>query len=105
MRKPAFCIYAKTAKMISAFVFATWIVQDLFYLNPTIQASSLIQWLHSPVCVGPGGKPRRPVFSHRGSYVDCPQSILFSFLSFFYLIPLHKMIFCFLLFTCTGQCS
>ena len=25
-------------------------------------------WLHSLVCVGPGRKPRRPVFSQRGSY-------------------------------------
>ena len=25
-------------------------------------------WLYSPVCVGPGRKPRRPVFSKRGSY-------------------------------------
>ena len=25
-------------------------------------------WQYSPVCVGPGRKPRRPVFSQRGSY-------------------------------------
>ena len=25
-------------------------------------------WLYSPVCVGPGRKPRRPVFSQRGSF-------------------------------------
>ena len=25
-------------------------------------------WLYSLVCVGPGQKPRRPVFSQRGSY-------------------------------------
>ena len=39
VRKPAFCIcenktqisFAVTAKLISAFVFATWIVQSLFY--------------------------------------------------------------------------
>ena len=80
MRKPAFCIciaYAKTktqisfavtAKLISAFVFATWIVQSLYFLNPKFQASSHLMWLYSLVCIGPGRKPRRPVFSERGSY-------------------------------------
>ena len=77
MRKPFFFAYAKTktqisfavtAKLISAFVFATQIVQSLFFLNPKFQASRYLRWLHSPVCVGPGRKPRRPVFSQRGSY-------------------------------------
>ena len=82
VRKPAFCIcenkdadqlrgytisFAVTAKLISAFVFATWIVQFLIYLNPKFQASSHLLWLYSPVCVGPGQKPRRPIFSQRGS--------------------------------------
>ena len=31
------------------------------------KASSHIMWLCSPVCVRPGRKPRRPVFSQRGS--------------------------------------
>ena len=60
--------FAVTAKLISAFVFAIGIVQFLYYLNPKFQASSHILWLYSPVCVGPGRKPRRPVFSERGSY-------------------------------------
>ena len=59
-----------TAKLISAFVFTTWIIQFLFYLNPKFQASSHLLWLYSPVCVGPGRKPRRPVFSQRGSFVS-----------------------------------
>ena len=54
--------FAVTAKLISAFVFATWIVHSLFFLNPKIQACSNLLWLYSPVCVGPGRKPRRPVF-------------------------------------------
>ena len=29
---------------------------------------SHILWPYSPVCVGPGRKPRRPVFSEQGSY-------------------------------------
>ena len=60
--------FAVTAKLISAFVFAIRIVQFLYYLNPKFQASSHLLWLYSPVCVRPGRKPRRPVFSERGSY-------------------------------------
>ena len=52
--------FAVTAKLISAFVFATWIVQLLFYINPKFHASSHLLWLYSLVCVGPGRKPRRP---------------------------------------------
>ena len=33
--------FAVTAKLIIAFVFATWIVQSLFFLNLKFQASSL----------------------------------------------------------------
>ena len=41
--------YAKTKTQISfAVVFATWIVQYLFYLNPKFQVSSYIQWFSSP---------------------------------------------------------
>ena len=58
--------FAVTAKQISAFVFATRIVQSLYYLNPKFQASNHLLWLYSLVCVGPGRKPRRPVFSQRG---------------------------------------
>ena len=77
MRKPAFAYaktktqisFAVTAKLISAFVFATQIVQSLYFLNSKFQGSSYLLWLYSPVCVGPGRKPRRPVFSERGSFV------------------------------------
>ena len=62
--------FAVTAKLISVFVFATWIVQSLYFLNPKFQASSHLQWLSSPVCVRPGRNPRRPVFWRRGSN-DC----------------------------------
>ena len=73
MRKPAFCICEnKDTDQLrcncEAFVFAIWIVQSLYYLNPKFQASSHLVWLYSQVCVGPGQKPRRPVFSQRGSY-------------------------------------
>ena len=55
--------FAVTAKLISAFVFATRLVQSLYFLIPKFQASSHLLWLYSPVCVRPGRKPRRPVFS------------------------------------------
>ena len=64
--------FAVTAKLISAFVFTTWIVQSLYFLNPKFQAASHLLWLYSPVCVGPGSEPQRPIFSQRGSYIiDC----------------------------------
>ena len=46
----------------------TQIVQSFFFINLKLQASRHILQLYSPVCVGPGQKPRRPVFSQRGSY-------------------------------------
>ena len=69
--------FAVTAKLISAFVFAIRIGESLFYRNPKFQASSHILWLYSTVCVGPGRKPRRPVFSQRGSFAFgiCEQKV------------------------------
>ena len=66
--------YAKTkmqinfAQLISPFVFATRIVQSPYFLNPKFQASGHLLWLYSLVCVGPGRKPRRQVFSWWGSF-------------------------------------
>ena len=59
--------FAVTAKLISAFVFATSIVQSLFFLDPKFQASSHLLCVYSSVCVIPGRKLRKPVFSQRGS--------------------------------------
>ena len=36
MRKPDFCI--GTTQLISVFVFATWIAQSLYFLNPKFQS-------------------------------------------------------------------
>ena len=66
--------FAVTAKLISAFVFATFIVQFLFFLNWKFQASSHLLCLYSSVCVRPGRKPQRPVFSHHGSYKSETES-------------------------------
>ena len=57
-----------SAQLISAFVFATQIVHFLCYLNPKFQVSIHLLWLYRPVCVGPGRKPRTPVFSQQGSF-------------------------------------
>ena len=59
-----------TAKLISVFVFATRIVQSLSFLNTKFQASSHCLRRCSLICVGPGRKPRRLVFWHRGSYLS-----------------------------------
>ena len=75
VRKPVFAYaktktqisFAVTAKLISAFVFASRIVQPLYFLNPKFQVSSHLLLLYSLVCVVPGRKPRRPVFWRRGS--------------------------------------
>ena len=40
------------------------------FLNPNFQASSNLVWLYSPVCVRPGQKPQRQVFSQQGSCVS-----------------------------------
>ena len=66
--------FAVAAKLISAFVFATYIVQSLFFLNPKFQASSHLLELYSLVCVGPGRKPEC-WFSHDAAH-----------LPFFYLV-------------------
>ena len=71
MRKPVFAYaktktqisFAVTAKLISVFVFATRIVQFLYFLNPKFQASSHLVWLYSLVCVGLVGNPEDR-FSH-----------------------------------------
>ena len=75
VRKPFFCICEnKDADQLRGnreadkrLVFATRIVLSLYFLNAKFQASSHLLWLYNPVCVGPGRKPRRPVFSQRGS--------------------------------------
>ena len=71
MGKPTICICENklvTAKLISAFVFATRIVHFLFFLNPKFQASSLLLCLYSSVCVRPVRKPHC-WFSHEAALI------------------------------------
>ena len=60
--------------LISTFVFTTQMIQSLCFLNPKFQASNHLLRLYSPICVGPGRKPRRQVFSWRGSFYSIPPS-------------------------------
>ena len=59
---------ASRLKLISAFVYATWIVHFLSYLNPKFQASSSFLCLYRPVCVGPVRKPHC-WFSHEAAQI------------------------------------
>ena len=63
------CIFVFIAQLISTFVFATRIVQLLHYLFPNFQDSSFLLWVYKPICVGPGRKSRKPVFSSRGAHI------------------------------------
>ena len=79
MRKPDFCLCENKGadqlrsnceadqRLCFRYTDSTWIVHVLFLLNPKFQASMLLLGLYMSVCVRPGWKPRRPVFSRRGS--------------------------------------
>ena len=63
MRKKTQISCAVTAQLISAFVFASQIVQSLYLLNPKFQASSNLLWLYSPICVA------EDTFSHFAPHI------------------------------------
>ena len=76
MGKPTICIGEnKDADQLRGnreadhgFVFATRIVQPLFYLNPKFQASISFLCLYRPVCVRPVRKPHC-WFSHEAAHL------------------------------------
>ena len=72
MRKPRICIceikVAVTAYLTNAFVFATRMVQFLYFLNTKFPASSYLLCLHRPICVGPVRKPHY-WFSHEAAHL------------------------------------
>ena len=71
--------FAVTAKLISVFVFATRIVQFLFYLNPKFQASSSFLCLYRLVCVRPVRKPHCWFFhevAHSLAYFPCEPRVV-----------------------------
>ena len=69
MGKPIICTCKNkdtvTEKLISAFVFATWIAQFLYFLNLKFPAFSHLLCLYSLVCVRPVPRPDC-WFSHEG---------------------------------------
>ena len=68
--------FAVSAKLISAFVFATRTVQFPYFLNPKFPTSSHLLYLYSSVCVGPVWK-LHCWFSH-----DAAQIICFRYLNY-----------------------
>ena len=74
MRKPDFCLCEnKCADQLRSnceadqrLCFRYTDSTSPLFLEPKF--SSLFLKLHRPVCVGPGRKPRSPVFSRRGSH-------------------------------------
>ena len=74
VRKPDFCICEnkdadqhREADQCLCFRYMDSTIPLLSTVNPKFQASSHLMWVYSLVCVGPGRKPWRPVFSERGS--------------------------------------
>ena len=59
---------AETAMPISAFNFATWIVQFLSYIIPKFQVSISFLCLYRSVCVEPGRKPHC-WFPHESAHI------------------------------------
>ena len=64
MRETDFCLCRSASQLLRY-----WMVQSHFFLNLNFQAFSYFLWLYRPVCVRPGWKPRRLVFSCCGSYI------------------------------------
>ena len=60
--------FAVTAKLIISFVFATRLVQFLYFLNPKFPASSHLLCLYSFICVGSVQKPHC-LFSHEAAQI------------------------------------
>ena len=77
MRKPAFCICEnKDTDPLHSNCAADWRLCFCYTDStiPPLPKSGILKplaffCLYSPVCVGPGQQPRRPVFSQRRSYI------------------------------------
>ena len=77
MRKPKNqqSVHAKPKAQISAFVFATWIVHFLYFLNPKFPASDDLLCLYSSVSVRPGRKPHFWL-SHETAHIFTSTNLL-----------------------------
>ena len=91
-------VFFVSAKLISAFVFATRIVHFLLYLTPKFQTSRHLLCLYSPVCVRPVLKPHC-WFSHEAAHLFEPYCacviislfFFFFFFFFFFEIPIQSV--------------
>ena len=100
MRKPTICICEnKDADQLRGnreadqrpFVFATRIVQLLYFLNPKFQASSQLPCLYSSVCVEPARKPHC-WFSHVAAHLGISdRSHLFMTNNSFFILVLLSL--------------
>ena len=87
MRKQWRSSAAVTMQLISAFVFK----QSPYFLNLKFQASNHLLWLYNSVCIEPGQKPRRQVFSRCDSYLPyLNQELSFVFYTFLKNFPKMK---------------
>ena len=85
MGKPTICIGenkgadqpCSNCEADHAFVFATGIVQFIYFLNPKFPASNHLLCLYSPVCVGPGWNPNC-WFSHTQALIIFSRLIVFN---------------------------
>ena len=86
MRKPAFCICenkdadqlrSNTAKLISAFVFATQIVESLFFLNPNFKPLAIFSDCTARFVSDLVGTPEDR-FSHNKAQIS-PYILMFLF--------------------------
>ena len=73
--------FAVTTKVISAFVFHTWTVQSLYFLNLKFQVSTHPLWFYSPVCAASDlvGNPEYRfscVAAHISSMYHLPEGIV-----------------------------
>ena len=78
MRKPDFCICEnKDADQLRSAAGQRLCFRYIDSTIPLLPKSEILLralFLYSPVCVGPGRKPRRPVFSQRGSIIVANNS-------------------------------
>ena len=76
MRKPAFCICKnKEADQLRG-IFATRIVQSLYFLNPKLHASSHLLWLYSWFVSDLVGNPEDQFFHNEAHMIRNDQELV-----------------------------
>ena len=75
MKKPVFLHMLKLRLRSAAFIFATLIVQSLYFLKPKLEASSHLLWLFRPVLSDLVGNPKDR-FSHDATHARCKSRVI-----------------------------